>query len=103
MNVQHIFSTEQDRWQNGTVSAPQGNDTLSLTGEEKQEVKGFGGCFNELGWDALQKVSPEDFEAFFRELYSEDGCHFTMGRLPMGANDFSLGWYSLLMKKPGVI
>ena len=94
MKVQHIFSTEQDRWQNGTVSAPQGNDTLSLTGEEKQEVKGFGGCFNELGWDALQKVSPEDFEAFFRELYSEDGCHFTMGRLPMGANDFSLGWYS---------
>jgi len=28
-------------------------------------------------------------------LFGDDGCAFTMGRLPIGANDFALNWYSL--------
>ncbi len=95
MKVQHIFSTEENRWQCGNVSfEKRGNDTVTLTGEERQSIKGFGGCFNELGWEALKSLSDEDFKEFFNEMYGEDGCHFTVGRLPIGANDFSLIWYS---------
>lgn len=60
-----------------------------------QTIDGFGGCFNELGWVALGKASPADRNRVLAALFSNDGCTFNMGRLPIGANDFALDWYSL--------
>lgn len=95
MKVKHVMSMEQNCWQEiPLTSGEAGADTLELTGEKKQTVLGFGGCFNELGWEALQLVSEEERNNFIQELFSEDGCHFTFGRIPIGANDFSLEWYS---------
>jgi glucosylceramidase len=64
-------------------------------GKTFQTIDGFGGCFNELGWVALSKASQADRERVLSALFSDDGCAFTMGRLPIGANDFALDWYSL--------
>lgn len=93
MHVTHIESTEQRRWAQAPIAALD-EDALTLTGERRQKVLGFGGCFNELGWEALQKAAPADRDAFLDELFSEGGCGFNYGRVPIGANDFSLEWYS---------
>lgn len=75
-----------------SASSAQG---LQLNGEEFQKLRGFGGCFNELGYQALTKyVSAEDRETVFRELFSPEELNFTFNRTPVGANDFAEQWYS---------
>ena len=60
-----------------------------------QAWKGFGGCFNELGWKALSYLTAKERETILRELFSpESGCGFNYCRLPIGANDFAENWYS---------
>lgn len=60
-----------------------------------QTIDGFGGCFNELGWTALGAVSESERQRALTALFSEDGCAFTLARLPIGASDFALDGYSL--------
>lgn len=94
MKIKHIKSMENNYWQEGTSGMETCEDTLKLTGVRKQTVKGFGGCFNEIGWDILQKISKKERDNFLDELFGEENCGFNMGRVPIGANDFSLQWYS---------
>lgn len=60
-----------------------------------QIIDGFGGCFNELGWRALSQLPAKERDRVIRDLFDDDGCAFTLGRLPIGASDFALQWYSL--------
>ena len=94
MNVTHIKSTRDNCWQHGETGRERYADTLRLTGVKKQTIRGFGGCFNELGWEALQRLSPAERDAYFDELFGQTGCGFCYGRIPIGANDFSVSWYS---------
>jgi glucosylceramidase len=60
-----------------------------------QTIDGFGACFNELGWISLCALEDKDRNAIFRELFSPAvGANFNICRMPIGANDFSLDWYS---------
>lgn len=59
-----------------------------------QTIEGFGACFNELGWDALAKLTPDDRAAIFEEIFGSQGAGFSLCRMPIGANDFSRDWYS---------
>ena len=60
-----------------------------------QAVDGFGACFNELGWTALNALNDQDRKTIFDELFSPGvGANLTFCRLPIGANDFSRDWYS---------
>ena len=68
---------------------------LYFTPQELQPVKGFGGAFNELGWVALGKLKQKDQDRVMRALFdTEQGCGFTFCRVPIGASDFALDWYS---------
>lgn len=68
---------------------------LQLTGESFQKLRGFGGCFNELGYQALTEyLDEDDRETVYRELFSPDEMNFTFNRTPVGANDFATEWYS---------
>jgi glucosylceramidase len=61
----------------------------------RQPIDGFGGCFNEQGWAVLNLLAPADRERVLRALFDPNGaCRFNLGRMPMGANDYSLEWYS---------
>lgn len=93
-NITHIQSTQGEYWRPQTVGAANCADDLVLSQSEKQTVLGFGGCFNELGWDALRRVSEEERKQFLDELFLPENCNFNYGRVPIGANDFSLEWYS---------
>jgi glucosylceramidase len=58
-------------------------------------IQGFGACFNELGWTSLQALPADQRESIFKELFSPGvGANFTLCRMPIGADDFSRGWYS---------
>jgi len=94
MTIEHRVSTKQKQWYLEDIKSVKGNDVLELTGQKKQTIKGFGGCFNEIGWEAITHLAEEKQEAFFKELFEENSCAFTLGRIPIGANDFSLEWYS---------
>lgn len=59
-----------------------------------QRMLGFGGCFNELGWEALKGLPAGKLDAVFNELFSEKGANFTYNRLPVGASDYSTDFYS---------
>jgi glucosylceramidase len=96
-----ICSTETERWREkaGVIipaDAPPVIDAITLDPQRRfQAIDGFGGCFNELGWEALTSLPNEKCEAALQELFSPTAANFTLGRAPIGANDFSLGWYSL--------
>lgn len=95
MGIRHIASYEHHCWQEESVdNGSRSEASLRLTGVQKQAVLGFGGCFNELGWEALQIASNESRKAFLDELFLPEGCNFNYGRIPIGANDFSIDWYS---------
>ena len=62
----------------------------------QQTIDGWGGCFNELGWTALQALPPEAREEVLRNLFEPGrGLNFTICRMPIGASDYATNWYSL--------
>lgn len=62
-----------------------------------QVIDGFGGCFNERGWDSLDALAPATRDQVMRDLFAPDGegCRFTLSRAPIGASDYAMDWYSL--------
>lgn len=60
-----------------------------------QTIDGFGGAFNELGWVALGKASESDAQQAIEALFGAEGCDFNLARIPIGASDFALDYYSL--------
>lgn len=61
----------------------------------RQTIDGFGGCFNELGWDALQLLPEAKRQTVAKDLFDMNtGCRFTIYRMPIGANDYAVNWYS---------
>ncbi len=91
-----ISTRENACWQECGAYQPCTEEAnLAFTGEELQTVKGFGGAFNELGWTALSKASKADRDRVMASLFDpEAGCGFTFCRVPIGASDFALDWYS---------
>jgi glucosylceramidase len=96
MSIRWISTTENEVWKDNNIKlTEEGRDTLELTGEKHQTVDGFGGCFNELGWIALSKVSEAEREKVIKELFDQQvGCKFSFCRTPIGASDYAAEWYS---------
>ena len=65
------------------------------TQKQQQEISGFGGCFNEMGWEALNMITPEEKQQILNDLFDPvNGCKFNICRMPIGANDYAVNWYS---------
>lgn len=61
-----------------------------------QRWDGFGGCFNEMGWDALSVLGADQVTNALKLLFDPvEGANFVYGRLPMGASDYAMSWYTL--------
>lgn len=92
------WSNEAAQWRHKEPkSTGKAEATLRLDGREYQTMHGFGGCLNELGWRALQKLSKEQQEEVLRELFQpgQESANLNFCRVPIGANDYSFDWYSL--------
>lgn len=61
----------------------------------RQVIDGFGGCFNEAGWVALGHATAADRAAVLAGLFADSAAAFNLARLPVGASDFALDYYSL--------
>ena len=102
INYTHIYTNQYDLFKEFKPSSTDEkvNGTLSLdinTSQpfRKQTIHGFGACFNELGWTSLNKLSESDRSEIMKELFDpKTGACFNICRMPIGANDFSLDWYS---------
>ncbi len=109
MNLKHISTTEKKPWEDLSqkikiknkkssfiIDKENENDFVEFTDNSFQEINGFGGCFNELGWIALNKIDEEKREEVLKNIFdSRKGCNFNYCRLPIGANDYAAKWYSL--------
>jgi glucosylceramidase len=102
--VRTVHTTRSDPWTDGATTALAPLTIASMadlpgvmirTDETRQVVEGFGGCFNELGWRALGRLSESDRAGILDDLFTPgEGLNFSLARTPLGANDFSLDWYS---------
>ena len=97
-----ISSTADAPWvsQNSILLATNRDDApydLEVRLDNRQQtIDGWGGCFNELGWTALQTLPPEAREEVLRNLFEPGrGLNFTICRMPIGASDYATNWYSL--------
>jgi len=94
-----VTSAPNDYWNTqGKVTAlVGGTPTLSVDPSMKYQVfTGFGGCFNEMSWDALSVLSADDVAKAMKLLFdTKDGANFVYGRIPMGASDYAMSWYTL--------
>jgi glucosylceramidase len=92
-----ITSGENNYWQIGEPTMGSGAATVTVSPDQEQnDWHGFGGTFNEAGWEALSVLSAEDREKALRLLFdANEGAAFTMARIPIGSSDYGLSRYSL--------
>lgn len=93
-----VTSASGGYWKTGTLSEAPGSDpdlAVNLD-QEKQTFTGFGGSFNERGWEALSWLSETDRARAIELLFdAADGAKFTYGRIPIGASDYATSLYTL--------
>ncbi|OKP96071.1 glycoside hydrolase family 30 beta sandwich domain-containing protein [Paenibacillus sp. P46E] len=78
----------------GTEEAAPAN--LTITDDIYQTLEGFGGCFNELGYAVLCNLPEGERARVMHNLFHPEGeQRFSICRLPIGASDYALDWYSL--------
>lgn len=84
-------------WMTGTyTTGAAGNADITVSENGNQPWLGFGGTFNEAGWDALSVLTEAERQQAMELLYdAADGANFTYGRLPIGASDYAMDEYSL--------
>lgn len=98
-SIEWVATTVSGQWLIKTIEPRTSNtvtDSVVInTNNTQQTIDGFGGCFNEMGWDALNKLTPSDKAAVIKMLFDQQvGCKFNLCRMPLGANDYSMNWYS---------
>lgn len=97
MKCQWISSSPDGAWvrQRGVRTGGGQAPGLVIEARDLQPWEGFGGCFNELGWIALQALGRRDRARALDALFSRSaGCGFTRCRMPIGASDYAAEWYS---------
>jgi glucosylceramidase len=94
-----ITSSQTAYWSTtGTVTAvASGTATLTVNDGTMMKVfEGFGGSFNEMGWQYLMMLSQADRDRAMKLLFDgTDGANFVIGRIPMGASDYAIQRYTL--------
>ncbi len=91
-------TTASERWTSQKVTvlkhASQTPEVSVYMDSLLQHVTGFGGTFNEIGWNALQSLSQEERDKVMASLFVEEGVRFSLGRTPVACSDYSFGYYS---------
>ena len=98
-------STQSSQWvdksdvsTSGSVSIPTSERALILVDSKRrqQAIDGWGGCFNERGWKAMESLSSDERDHLMRSLFdAKDGLNLNLCRVPIGASDYAITLYSL--------
>jgi glucosylceramidase len=93
-----LFTSAQNSyWQSGTLTTvTSGNADITVTDTTTYQTwDGFGGTFNEAGWDVLSLLSAADRDRAMKLLFdATDGAGFVFGRIPIGASDYAMSNYT---------
>ena len=94
---QVITSADNAFWKTGTyTTTASGTADVTVSDTGSQPWTGFGGCFNEAGWDALSVLTDADRQLAIKLLFdATDGANFANGRIPIGASDYAMSRYTL--------
>ncbi|MBR3594087.1 MAG: glycosyl hydrolase [Clostridia bacterium] len=87
-------STENEKWLERTDITNDAAEELKIGEEIAPPIYGFGGCFNEIGMQAIETLREEKQNEIFDLLFSDKGLSFCYNRISIGANDFAEDWYS---------
>ncbi len=94
-----VTSGENAYWKTDATFTEAASGSADVTvndGTAYQTWAGFGGTFNEAGWDVLSLLSAADRDQAIEMLFSSsDGANFSYGRIPIGASDYAMDRYSL--------
>lgn len=92
-----VSSQPQKMWRESRVAVRDSTAQADVHADcDAQAWEGFGGCFNELGWVALDRVPRSSRASVMRDIFGTGvGCGFTRCRMPIGASDYACSWYSL--------
>lgn len=97
-NIQWMSTTEIVPWVKKDIKALSMKASSSIEIDlqrVRQTIDGFGGCFNEIGWDALNSIPYAEKRDILSNLFDQvSGCKFNICRMPLGANDYAVNWYS---------
>ena len=99
--IRWISSSERFQWirQESPEFSEIPGTTNVITVQENQPqqiISGFGGCFNEMGWDALSVLDSAARDSVIGLFFGPSSeLKFSLGRMPVGANDYAMNWYSL--------
>ena len=100
-SVSWTCTTSETPWQTkdpleltpGTLADADINIDTSQLG---QEITGFGGAFNEKGWEALSVLPPKERSSVIEALFDPlGGARFNICRVPIGASDYAVSRYTL--------
>lgn len=97
-NLTWYQTTEQASWQVRKVRSSaraRYARPVAKTDSEGVSFQAFGTTFNELDFEALNRLSATEQDEVFRRLFAPDGdLRLTRARISMNANDYATGWYS---------
>ncbi|MBN2575999.1 MAG: hypothetical protein JXP73_15660, partial [Deltaproteobacteria bacterium] len=95
---QVVTSAQGAYWKESTwTEVTSGNADVTVNdGKTYQNWSGFGGTFNEAGWDAMSVLGAADRERAVKLLFhATEGANFAYGRVPIGASDYAMDRYTL--------
>lgn len=93
-----ITSGPNDYWKTGApTEATDGNADVTVNDAMTyQQWDGFGGTFNEAGWNVLSMLSDSERARAIKLLFdTAEGAAFVYGRIPIGASDYAMDRYTL--------
>ena len=98
--IEWKYSTPNNYWETEKnikwSDTPENSSEIIPISENKaQYIDGLGGTFNELGWDALCTLPEEKKNEILYNLFSPKESNYTYCRMPIGASDFAMNFYSL--------
>ena len=94
--VEWIESTPASQWQIRQLIVKNRSDIsdsaiIVFPDIQQQEIDGLGGCFNELGLEALGVPEVATKEEILKSLFDTiTGCRINICRMPIGANDYAV-------------
>jgi glucosylceramidase len=95
LHMKWVATSPATPWYEKVLQPTEASPQLSITHHRQQAIDGFGGCFNEIGWQALEALSEDRRAQVLRDLFDPaTGCGYRLCRVPVGANDYALEWYS---------
>jgi glucosylceramidase len=75
-----IATSPSATWCENVPHLTEASPHLFITNRRQQVIEGFGGCFNEMGWQALQTLSIDRRAQVLRDLFDIAMKHFSIAR-----------------------